>query len=102
MNRRLAAALLCGLLVGPLDAVAQARFDFDSAPGQLPKSVLPLHHALTLTVEPDAESFTCAATRTLLVREVVATDIAIAQIELRAAIRTREAARLPAVLSVRR
>jgi aminopeptidase N len=72
MNRRMAAALVCGLLAGSIDAVAQARFDFDSTPGQLPKSVLPLHHALTLTLDPDAESFSGEATLTLRVREPVA------------------------------
>lgn len=59
--RRLGAGLrsaLCGLTVlGAAATSAQPRFDFDATPGDLPKTVRPIHYGLRLTLDPARSDF---------------------------------------------
>jgi len=61
---RLAAALAAALTCLP--ALAGAPFDFDAAPGRLPKSVVPLDYSLA--VVPDIEAGTIAGTESVRLR----------------------------------
>ena len=54
----LAAAALAIVLAG--DCAAEPTFSFDSTPGKLPKTVVPIHYAIELT--PDLENLTLAGT----------------------------------------
>jgi aminopeptidase N len=60
--RSLAATLVL-LLSVPGTAVAEPIFSFDTTPGKLPKSVVPLHYAIELT--PDLESLKLAGVETV-------------------------------------
>ena len=57
-------ALLAALL--PLTALAGAPFEFDAAPGRLPKSVVPLDYSLA--VVPDVDAGTIAGTESVRLR----------------------------------
>jgi aminopeptidase N len=57
-------------LSAPL-ALAQARFDFDTTPGNLPKTVVPSRYALALDLDPARDTFTGRAEITLEVRQPV-------------------------------
>ena len=52
-------------------AQAQARFDFDRAPGFLPKTVVPTHQLIELDLDPNKDDFAGVTTVTLRVREPV-------------------------------
>jgi aminopeptidase N len=60
--RSLAASLVLLLSVSG-NAVAEPVFSFDTTPGKLPKSVVPLHYAIELT--PDLESLKLAGVETI-------------------------------------
>src|ERR1700716_389125 len=60
--RRLAASLVL-LLSIPGAAVAEPVFSFDTTPGKLPKTVIPVHYAIELT--PDLESLKLAGIETV-------------------------------------
>ena len=63
INRRLCA--LAGLLLMPLaDVALAAPFSFDSAPGRLPKDVVPVDY--TITVRPDLKTLTIDGTESVL------------------------------------
>jgi len=70
-------------------AVGQARFDFDTTPGNLPKSVRPLHYQLRFDLDPSRDDFTGEAEIDVEVREPVgavvihARDLEPARLELR-------------------
>ena len=61
---QLAMALLAGLSCLP--ALAGAPFDFDAAPGRLPKNVVPLDYSLA--VVPDIDAGTIAGTESVKLR----------------------------------
>ena len=63
--------ILLAILLAAQAALAQPRFDFDTTPGRLPKTVLPERCALTLTLDPEAVRFSGQAVITLRVREPV-------------------------------
>ena len=64
-------ALSLGLTTtGP--AAAQARFNFDSTPGSLPKTVVPSRYTLAFDLDPAKDSFTGRAEIALEVRQPVA------------------------------
>ena len=63
---------LASLIVAAQAALAQPRFDFDTSPGHLPKTVVPERYALSLTLDPEATQFTGQALLSLRVRESVA------------------------------
>jgi aminopeptidase N len=67
--RSLGIAIVAAALT--LAAAAQPRHDFDTAPGRLPKTVLPSRYALTLTLDPDSERFQGEVTVTLRARQAV-------------------------------
>ena len=67
--------LLVILVLAAQAAMAQPRFNFDTTPGRLPKSVLPERCALTLTLDPDAEHFSGQAVLTLRVRQPVSSIV---------------------------
>jgi aminopeptidase N len=50
---------------------AQARFDFDTAPGNLPKAVVPLRYTLALDLDPARDDFTGRADVVIDVRQQV-------------------------------
>ena len=52
-------------------AAAQPRFDFDTAPGNLPKTVVPLRYALSLDLDPARDGFTGRADIVIDVRQPV-------------------------------
>jgi aminopeptidase N len=60
---RSSAPLLAALALAPLPALAGAPFDFDTAPGRLPKSVVPLDYSIA--VVPDIEAGTIAGTESV-------------------------------------
>ncbi|WP_310383209.1 M1 family metallopeptidase [Roseateles sp.] len=64
--------LLLTLAVAAQGALAQPRFDFDTTPGRLLKSVMPEHYTLSLALDPDAEHFSGQAVLSLRVRHPVA------------------------------
>ncbi len=66
-----ACSLAAGLPAAAQTPPLQPRFDFDSAPGQLPKAVVPLRHAMTLALDPGAEGFSGEASVLLRVRQPV-------------------------------
>ena len=85
-------ALACSALLATADtqpATASGRFDFDTTPGNLPKSVVPLRHALRLDVDPARDDFTGEAQIDIEVREPVgaivlhARDLEAGRLELR-------------------
>ena len=61
-----ALALQCSLVIA-----AQPRFAFDTAPGVLPKDVVPSRYALTFDVDPARDEFAGRASITLRVRKTV-------------------------------
>jgi aminopeptidase N len=63
--------LACLIVRGAGPATAQARFDFDRAPGLLPKTVVPLRYALALDVDPARDGFTGHVEIVIDVREQV-------------------------------
>ena len=72
MNHRLLVALM--LLIGLAlpwapPALAQARFSFDQAPGNLPKTVLPSRYRLTLDLDPARDGFSGRAEIDIEVRQ---------------------------------
>ena len=67
----LAAACAAGLLL-PLASPAEEPFDFDKAPGRLPKNVVPLDYTIAVVPDIEAKSFTGTESVTLRFRE--ATD----------------------------
>jgi aminopeptidase N len=52
------AALTAVALLGFATVAHAARFDFDSAPGRLPKDVVPTHYTLRFDLDPARETFT--------------------------------------------
>jgi hypothetical protein len=50
---------------------AQGRFDFDTAPGNLPKTVVPVRYALALDLDPARDDFTGRADIVIDVRQPV-------------------------------
>jgi aminopeptidase N len=54
---------------------AQSRFHFDSTPGALPKTVLPLHYTLQFDLDPARDTFSATAAIRLRVREPVASIV---------------------------
>src|SRR6185436_3964022 len=50
---------------------AQARFDFDTAPGNLPKTVVPVRYVLALDLDPARDGFTGRADIVIEVRQPV-------------------------------
>ncbi len=58
-------------LMLPWPAAAQARFDFEAAPGLLSKDVVPAHYALTLDLDPLRDGFSGQAIITVQVRKPV-------------------------------
>lgn len=70
-HRLLAAA--CGVaLLLPLSALGEEPFDFDRAPGRLPKTVVPVDY--DIAVVPDAEAKTFTGTETVSLKFREATD----------------------------
>jgi aminopeptidase N len=68
--RRFAAwAFVAASCVAPVGA--QPRFDFDRTPGRLSKAVVPVHHALDLTLDPARDDFTGRVEIALRVRRPV-------------------------------
>jgi aminopeptidase N len=57
------AATFVLLLSIPVTALAEPVFSFDTTPGKLPKSVVPVHYAIELT--PDLESLKLAGVETV-------------------------------------
>ena len=88
-------ALSACLLACAPHATAQARFDFDSTPGNLPKSVVPSRYALSLDLDPASDSFTGRADIAIEVRQTVravvlhARNLQASRIELRQGDHTR-------------
>lgn len=89
------ALLACLAVPCVQNAAAQARFDFDSTPGNLPKSVVPSRYTLALDLDPARDGFTGRAEIAIEVREPVravvlhARDLHASRIELRQAGQTR-------------
>jgi aminopeptidase N len=52
-------------------AAAQGRFDFNTAPGNLPKTVVPVRYGLALDVDPERDGFTGRADIVIDVRQAV-------------------------------
>src|ERR1700743_2491484 len=53
------AAAIALMLAMPGSAFAESSFSFDTTPGKLPKTVVPVHYAIELT--PDLQQLTLAA-----------------------------------------
>jgi aminopeptidase N len=68
----IAAIALLAALAAPAAATAQARFDFDAAPGRLSKDVVPSRYALSFDVDPARDDFGGQASIVLRVRKPVA------------------------------
>ncbi len=89
------ALLACLAVPCVQNAAAQARFDFDSTPGNLPKSVVPSRYTLALDLDPARDGFTGRAEIAIEVREPVravvlhARDLHASRIELRQGDETR-------------
>jgi aminopeptidase N len=69
----LSALALLACLAAPCAqlAAAQGRFDFDTAPGNLPKTVVPVRYALMLDLDPARDGFTGRADIVIDVRQPV-------------------------------
>lgn len=68
-------AALALLLAAPLPAPAEAPFTFDTAPGHLPKDVVPLHYRIAIVPQVEARAFTGTETVTLRFRSATATIV---------------------------
>ena len=71
-------AVWCALLLSlPLAATAQqqATFDFDRAPGRLPKQIVPLSYQIAITPQPDRVTFSGTETVRLQFRAATATIV---------------------------
>ena len=88
-------ALSACLMASAPQAAAQACFDFDSTPGNLPKSVVPSRYALSLDLDPARHSFTGRADIAIEVRQTVravvlhARNLKASRVELRQGDHTR-------------
>src|SRR5436309_1136005 len=102
MMRALAPALaLAAALTLPAAALAQPRFDFDTAPGRLTKDVVPSRYALTFDLDPARDGFSGQAAISLRVRKTVA-SFAVHAHELKADGATLIGAQGPRALRIER
>ena len=102
MMRALAPALaLAAALTLPAAALAQPRFDFDTAPGRLTKDVVPSRYALTFDLDPARDGFSGQAAISLRVRKPVA-SFAVHAHELKADGATLIGAQGPRALRIER
>ncbi|HKA80957.1 MAG TPA: M1 family metallopeptidase, partial [Xanthobacteraceae bacterium] len=67
-----AAAVLLALVLVAGSALAEPAFSFDSAPGKLPKTVVPVHYAVDLALNPEGRTITGSELIDIEVREPTA------------------------------